>query len=82
MGNTLLIIVGGIFTALNLTVIIYKLRHSMYLNAFIDAALLVALAKVFGGSITGLMTATVASFFVSVYLFVSPPKIEEDWLTL
>lgn len=71
----IIVIVAGIFTALNLIVIMIKIKKGRMLDAFIDGGLLVLLTMVFGGSVTGLLTAVVASSVISMYLLVSPPTL-------
>ena len=69
------IILFGIATAMNIAVIKMKIEKERYPDAILDATLLVVLAWIFGGSVTGLAVATVASAFISLYLFISPPDI-------
>ena len=75
MGITVLI--AGVFTALNLIVIMLKIKRGRTLDAIVDGGLLVLLTFVFGGSITGLLTAVVASSIISMYLLAVPPKMGE-----
>ena len=72
----IIVLIAGLFTALNLIVIMIKIKKDRWLDAFIDGGLLVTLTMVFGGSITGLLTAVVASSIISMYLLAMPPKIE------
>ena len=76
------ILVLGLILAFNLLVIYWKYTHERPVNATIDAAALVALAVVFGGSTMALSIATVASAAISVFLFIFPPgwdkKKEEE----
>jgi Na+/H+-translocating membrane pyrophosphatase len=67
------IIIFGIATAMNLGVIKMKLEHDRNADAALDFILLVLLTWIFGGTITGLAVATIASSFISLYLYVSPP---------
>jgi len=69
----LVILSFGLATAANLAVLKFKLEHYRYVDAAIDAAVLIILAWIFSGSIAGLAIATVASSFVSLYLLVSSP---------
>ena len=64
----------GFATAANLIVIKMKLENKRYEDAIFDALLLVLLSAVFGGSYAGLVVATIASAFISAYLYASPPK--------
>lgn len=63
----------GVATAMNLGFIKLKLEQDRNADAAVDAAVLVILAYVFGGSITGLSVATIASGLISLYLYISPP---------
>ncbi len=74
------VMILGMATAINLGVIKMKLEKSRNADAIVDGAILVLLGWVFSGTITGLAVATVASMFISIYLFVSPPdKLIEMW---
>ncbi len=72
------IFVLGLATFFNMFAIKWKLENERYADAGLDGAILVGLGYVFGGSITGLAIATVSSAIFSVYLLVSPPKM--DWM--
>lgn len=65
----------GIAVFFNIVVILWKIDRARYSNATLDAALLVTVAIVFSGSYGALVVGTVASALVSVYLFISPPKV-------
>jgi hypothetical protein len=67
------IVVFGMFLAGNIAVLKWKLERERYADAALDATILVSLAWIFGGSITGLAIATIASTVISAYLFISPP---------
>jgi len=69
---TLLIL--GLATATNLGVIKMKLENNRNADAILDATVLVVLGWVFSGTITGLAVATIASAFISAYLWLSPPN--------
>jgi hypothetical protein len=64
----------GIATSFNFLVIKWKLEKHRYEDAALDFAILAILASVFGGSLGGMVIATIASFIVSLYLIASPPK--------
>ncbi len=68
----------GIALFFNIFSIKFKLENERYADAILDTTVLILLSWVFGGSISGLMIATVASGIMSVYLLVSPPKM--DWI--
>ena len=62
----------------NLASIKWKLENQRTADAVLDGAVLILLGYVFGGSFSGLAIATVASAIMSVYLLISPPKM--DWM--
>ena len=61
-------------TAFNLIVIKWKLEKKRYEDAILDGMTLLALASVFGGTMGGMIIATITSFVISLYLLISPPK--------
>ena len=67
----------GVATAFNFIVLKIKVEKERYGDAFLDAATLVILSYIFGGSYSGMVVATVASAIISVYLYNSPPKFGE-----
>ncbi len=75
--DTTAIFVLGVATFFNLFSIKWKLENERYGDAALDGAVLVVLGWVFGATITGLAIATVTSAIFSVYLLISPPKM--DW---
>ena len=77
MASASVILVMGFFTALNLMAIKWKLEHDRGADAGLDFTVLVVLAWLFGGTISGLAIATIASAIISLYLLVSPPRM--DW---
>jgi hypothetical protein len=68
------IVIAGVAVAANLLVIHQKIKRERYSDAALDGFLLVMIAIVFSGTISGLMIGTVASSIVSIYLWFSPPK--------
>jgi phosphoglycerol transferase MdoB-like AlkP superfamily enzyme len=66
----------GIVVAFNMIVIYVKIRAKRFLDALLDFLMLLILSLVFGGTYSGLVVATVASFIISIYLFINPPKID------
>ena len=75
MGNGVLLLFMGVAVAINLIIIKIKIEGKRFFDAFLDGGVLVALSFVFGSSFSGLVTATVASSIVSLYLWKNPPKI-------
>ena len=67
----------GIAVAFNFLVIKAKLERQRYADAGLDASLLVVISLLFSGSFGGLVTATIASAIVSIYLFFFPPKLPD-----
>lgn len=71
----MLMSIVAIAVALNMLLIIRKIKKCQFLNAGIDAILLVAVALLFNGSFSALATGAVGSCIVSLYLGISPIKI-------
>lgn len=65
----------GIATALNVIVVLWKLRNDRVLDGIIDGALLAAVMYVFMGSVSGLQMGTIGSAMVSIYLLIDPIKL-------
>lgn len=74
------ILVIGVFTALNFIFIKWKISKGRYSDATLDIGAFIALNWMFGGTMSGMSIAMVASAIFSVYLYYSPPSwsIEED----
>lgn len=64
----------GLAVAANIIFIKMKLERKRYEDGAFDAILLVIVTIVFGGSYAGLVVGTIASAFISLYLYASPPK--------
>ncbi len=78
------LLVIGIIVALNIIIVMLKVRHSRTADAILDASLLLLVTIVFGGSYAGLVVATVASLIISIYLFLHPPIFfsgKDGWFT-
>lgn len=78
MATTGMIFLMGIATFFNLFSIKWKLENGRTADAILDATVLILLGWVFGTTISGLAIATVASAVMSLYLLISPPRM--DWL--
>ena len=65
----------GLATAFNILIIFKKIEMKRHQDAFFDASLLVILTIVFGGSLGGMMVATVASAIISFYFLFNEPKL-------
>ena len=75
----------GIAVAFNFIVIIRKYRLHRYFDAFLDMSILAIICFLFSGTFSALTTGTIASAFVSFYLYFNPvtfdmfiPKDDED----
>ena len=75
----MLAIIMGLATAFNVLIIFRKVEKKRHQDAFFDAGLLVLLSLVFGGSLGGMMVATVASAIISLYFLFNPPNIFPDF---
>lgn len=75
MGSMTIILVVGIATFFNLSIILWKFNHERTGDAFLDLSALVIIGIVFGSSITALSIGMIASMLFSIYLLVSPPQI-------
>jgi hypothetical protein len=64
----------GVAVAANILIIKFKIDRQRYSDALLDSTILVLIAFIFKGTISGLMVGTVASAIVSIYLWFSPPK--------
>jgi len=69
-----LAIIMGLAAAFNILVIFKKIELKRYQDATFDSAFLVLLTLVFGGSLGGMMVATVASAVISLYFLFNEPK--------
>jgi len=72
----MLFIIMGVSTAFNILIIFKKIELERYQDAFFDGGLLILLTLVFGGSLGGMMVATVASFVISFYFLFNEPKFD------
>lgn len=72
------VLIIGIVTALNLMVLKMKLEKERYGDLGLDITAIVVLNMFFGGTLTGMMIAMIASAIISIYLYFSPPKFNLD----
>ena len=63
----------GIAVAANIIIIKMKFDRKRYEDGIFDSLLLGLITIIFGGSYAGLVVGTIASCFISLYLFASPP---------
>lgn len=76
MASSGMIILMGIALFFNIFSIKWKLENGRMADASLDAVVLVLLGWIFGGTLSGLAIATVASGIMSIYLLISPPRME------
>jgi len=69
------ILILGIATAFNFIVIKWKYEKGRYGDCLLDLVTIIALSAMFGGTITGMSVAMIASFIISLYLYKNPPKM-------
>ena len=68
-------ILFGIMTAFNFGIILSKLQKKQYLNALIDAIIMVVICVLFSGSFAALATGMTASAIFSLYLIWKKPTL-------
>jgi hypothetical protein len=64
----------GLATAFNFLILKTKIEKSRYQDAIFDAIVLLLLSIMFGGTLGGMVIATIGSAIVSLSLLISPPK--------
>lgn len=62
----------GLAVAFNFIVLIRKYKLKRYFDAFIDMSILAIICILFSGTFSALVTGTIASMFVSFYLYFNP----------
>lgn len=65
----------GIAVFFNIAIILWKFEKGRYPDAVLDSILLFLVAFLFSGSYGALVSGTIASALVSLYLLISPPKL-------
>lgn len=68
------ILIAGISTAFNFIIIFWKFSHGRTVDAVFDFGTFVAISWMFSGTMGGMAIGMVASFFISLYLLISPPS--------
>ena len=76
MVSTWMMFLMGFAVFLNLFAIKWKVENERFADAGLDAAILVLIGWLFSSSIAGLMIGTIASSLMSLYLLISPPKLD------
>lgn len=67
-------LVLGIVVAINFIIVKMKLDRKRWEDAIFDVMTLLVIMALFNGSYAGLIVGSVASLFISIYFFASPPK--------
>lgn len=67
-------LVLGLVVAVNFIIIKLKLDRKRWEDAVFDVLTLLIVMALFNGSYAGLIVGSVASLFISLYFFASPPK--------
>ena len=73
-------IIIGIVTAINMIVIISKVKRKRYEDAIFDTAFLITVAVLFSGSYGGMVVAMIASMVMSIYLYAYPPMFFRSFI--
>jgi len=68
----LLVLLGGIATAFNYLILLYKLRRKYYKSFFFDLGSFILLNITFLGTLQGMVIAMVASFIISLLTLPRP----------
>ena len=78
-------LVLGLAVSFNFIVILKKWRMKRYFDSFLDTSILTIICFLFCGTYSALVTGTIASMFVSIWLYFNPvtmrqfvPTDEED----
>lgn len=64
----------GLVVAINFIIVKLKLDRKRWEDAVFDVLTLLIVMALFSGSYAGLIVGSVASLFISIYFFASPPK--------
>lgn len=75
--NAIGFILIGLAVSFNFVVIIKKYRMHRYIDATLDMLLFAIIAFMFIGTFSALVTGTIASMFVSIYLYFRPVTMKE-----
>lgn len=71
----------GVAAAFNMLVIKWKLEAGRTADAILDVACLVTLSAIFGGTMGGMIIATIASATTSIALWLSPPTFHIQFMS-
>ena len=75
--NGLTFILLGLAVSFNFIVILRKWKLHRYFDASMDLVILVAICFLFCGTFSALVTGTIASMFVSIWLYFNPIMLKE-----
>ena len=64
----------GVAVAFNVIIILWKFNHNRIFDGLLDSTLLILVAMLFKGTVSGLIIGTIASAIISLYLLAFPPK--------
>lgn len=67
----------GFAVSFNFVVILRKWKLRRYFDVFVDSTILTIMCFLFSGTFSALVTGTLASAFVSVYLYFNPVFMSE-----
>ena len=70
----------GVAAGFNFLIIKWKLQKERYEDAAVDIAILACLSLLFGGTLGGMIIATIGSAMVSLAFIVSPPTFITGFL--
>lgn len=73
-----LVIAMGIVTFFNLVILKIKFEAGRTADLILDIASIFVLSYIFGGTVTGMLVAMIASGIMSVYLWFWPPKFMQS----
>lgn len=65
----------GLAAGFNFLIIKWKLEKQRHADAGLDILILIILSAIFGGTLGGMVIATIGSAIVSLSLLASPPKL-------
>jgi Ca2+/Na+ antiporter len=73
-----LLILAGLATAFNLLVILWKLKNKRYSDGLLDFMLFITIIFLFSGTLGGMVIGMIASFVISIYLYFTYDKKQEE----
>jgi|SaaInl8_200m_RNA_FD_contig_81_127101_length_10369_multi_3_in_0_out_0_14 hypothetical protein len=67
----------GAAMGFNIIVIVIKFKSGQFANAVLDIGVFALLTVILGGTLGGMVIATISSAIFSIYLFLSPVKLRD-----